>query len=156
MDETDLIVRPASNADRERIQSLVFGVLAEYGLSPDIEDTDRDLTDIEQHYVARGGVFDVIETRDGRLLGTIGLYPVDDDTVEMRKMYFDRQLRGRGWGKRMLTRAIERAREMGFKVIYLETASVLTDAIRLYERFGFKPTPKVHAPRSDRGYLLKL
>jgi len=156
MDDANLIVRPASNADCVRIQSLVFGVLAEYGLSPDIEDTDRDITDVEEHYIARGGVFEVIETSDGRTLGTTGLYPVNRDTVELRKMYFERELRGRGWGKRMLSRMIDRARELGFKEIYLETASVLTDAIRLYEGFGFRPTSKVHAQRSDRGYVLKL
>jgi putative acetyltransferase len=156
MDDADLIVRSATNDDCERIQSLVFGVLGEYGLSPDTENTDRDISDIEKHYTARGGVFEIIETADGRLLGTIGLYPIDGVTVELRKMYFDRELRGRGWGKRMLSRMIERARDLGFKKIYLETASVLIDAIRLYERFGFRPTPEVHASRSDRGYVLKL
>lgn len=155
-DQTDLIVRPATNADCKRVQELVFGVLSEYGLSHDLEGTDRDLTDIEGHYIARGGIFEVIETSEGRLLGTAALYPVDSETVELRKMYFERELRGRGWGSRVLRGLIDRSRELGFKRIYLETASVLTDATRLYEKFGFERTNEVHAARSDRGYILKL
>jgi hypothetical protein len=34
------IVKTATNDDRERIQTLVFGVLAEYGLRPDLDGTD--------------------------------------------------------------------------------------------------------------------
>ena len=154
--DTELTIRPATNEDCQRVQELVFGVLAEYGLSPDVSETDRDLTDIEGYYSDRGGVFELIQAADGRLLGTAALYPVDDETVELRKMYFRRELRGRGWGTFMLCRLIDRSRELGFKRIYLETASVLTEAIRLYEKFGFEPTHETHAPRSDRGYLLKL
>ena len=154
--ESELIVRSATNADREQVQGLVFGVLNEYGLEPDPEGTDSDLTDIEKNYIVRGGVFELIETREGRLLGTAALYPMDKETVELRKMYFDKELRGRGWGSLMLRRLIDRSRELGFKRIYLETASVLTDATRLYEKFGFVQTQETHAARSDRGYVLDL
>jgi putative acetyltransferase len=155
-DNAELIVRSATNADRKRIEDLVFGVLAEYGLESDPEGTDSDLADIEGNYIANGGVFELIETRDGRLLGTAALFPVDEKTVELRKMYFEKELRGRGWGRRMLARLIDRSRELGFKRIYLETASVLTEATRLYEKFGFVQTDETHAARSDRGYLLEL
>ena len=154
--DTELKIRPATNTDCQRVQDLVFGVLAEYGLSPDVEGIDRDLTDIEGHYTSRGGIFELIETTDGRLLGTAALYPVDEQTLELRKMYFDPELRGRGWGSLMLRRLIDRSRELGFKRIYLETASVLTEATRLYEKFGFERTSETHAARSDRGYVLKL
>ena len=154
--DKELIIRPATNADRQRVQDLVFGVLAEYGLLSDVDGTDRDLTDIEGYYTGRGGVFELIETAEGRLLGTAALYPVDEETVELRKMYFERELRGRGWGSLMLRRLIDRSRELGYKTIYLETASVLTEATRLYEKFGFERTAETHAPRSDRGYVLTL
>lgn len=155
-DAAALIVREATNADCNRIQNLVFAVLAEYGLESDPEGTDSDLADIERNYIQRGGVFEIIEDREGRLLGTAALFPVDRETVELRKMYFDKELRGRGWGSRMLQRLIDRSRGLGFKRIYLETASVLTEATRLYEKFGFVQTDETHAARSDRGYVLQL
>ena len=152
----EISVRPANNQDCEKIQNLVFGVLAEYGLEPDKDGTDRDIIDIEVHYTERGGVFELLEDEQGNLLGTIGLYPIDRETIELRKMYFAKELRGRGLGKKMLERMIETSRELGYKKIYLETAQVLREAVHLYEKYGFEPTDEKHTPRCDQAYFLEL
>jgi hypothetical protein len=60
-DLSHLTIRSATNADRERVAELVFGVLAEYGLEPDPETTDADLQNIEANYLERGGLFEIIE-----------------------------------------------------------------------------------------------
>jgi GNAT superfamily N-acetyltransferase len=152
----EIIVRSAANADCERVRKLVFGILREYGLAPDPEGTDRDIADIEAHYLDRGGVFELFEDEQGNLLGTCALYPLTGDTVELRKMYFAPELRGRGFGKKTLQRMIETSRAGGFKKIYLETASVLKEAVHLYEKFGFVPTREKHTPRCDAAYVLNL
>ena len=152
----EIVVRSATNEDCERVQALVFGVLREYGLAPDTQGTDRDIADIEAHYTNRGGIFEVIEDREGNLLGTVGLYPMSDETVELRKMYFAKTLRGRGIGKQTLERMIAAARAKGFRKIYLETASVLKEAVALYEKFGFQPSDEKHTPRCDAAYYLVL
>ena len=154
--DTGITSRTGTNDDRERIQALVFGVLEEYGLHGDADGTDRDLNDIEKNYTDRGGIFEVIEDAAGNLFGTIGLYPVDAETVELRKMYFAGELRGKGYGQKTVAGAIAKAREMGFKKIYLETASVLQAAIHIYEKFGFKPSGTKHTPRCDQPYVLIL
>lgn len=153
----DLLIRPATNQDSERIIALVFSVLAEYGLPSDLDGKDADLKDIEGNYVRMGGVFEVIEDRVGNLLGTYGLYPLDKETCELRKMYFVPQIRGRGLGRRILERAVEHARRMKYKAIVLETHSALKEAIHLYTKFGFVPTGMEHASaRVDQAYILKL
>jgi putative acetyltransferase len=150
-------IRPATNADRDAIVALVFGVLGEYGLSPDPETTDADLNDIEGAYQASGGMFDVLVDAAGTMVGTVGLFPMADSTCELRKMYLLASCRGQGLGRRMLEHAIERARVLGFKTVTLETASVLKEAIALYERYGFKPyTPDHLAQRCDQAYRLEL
>ncbi len=155
-ENAEIVVRSATNDDCERVQKLVFGVLREYGLAPDLEGTDRDIADIEAHYINRGGVFELLEDTQGNLLGTCGLYPMSAETVELRKMYFAKELRGRGMGKKTLARMIEKARPMGFKKIYLETATVLKEAVHLYEKFGFQPTNEKHTPRCDAAYSLDI
>jgi len=155
-ENSELIIRQATNADCERVQNLVFGVLREYGLEPDLSGTDRDITDIEAHYTSRGGTFELIEDEAGNLLGTVGLYPVNEKTVELRKMYFDKKLRGRGIGKQTLQRMIDTAREKSFKRIYLETATVLVEAVKLYEKFGFIETDEKHTPRCDAAFTLDI
>lgn len=150
-------VRPATNADRERVKALVFGVLVEFDLRPDPEGTDADLGDIEAGYFRRGGLFELLEDEQGNLLGTVGLYPLDSQTCELRKMYFAPQLRGRGLGRELLARTVEHARRLGFTKITLETASVLESANRLYTKFGFRPIEHEHiSPRCDRTYYLNL
>jgi len=155
-DLSHLTIRSATNDDRERVAKLVFGVLAEYGLEPDPETTDADLQDIEANYLQRGGLFEVIED-SGNMLGSVGLYPVNKTTCELRKMYFIPSARGLGLGKYVLARAIARAKELGFKQIVLETSSKLIAANRLYNKFGFKPVASDHlASRADQAYKLDL
>lgn len=156
MSEQEITIRSAANADCPSIQNLVFGVLREYGLKPDLQGTDRDIADIETHYLNRGGVFEMLENSDGKLLGTVGLYPIDAEKVELRKMYFDKELRGKGYGKKTLQRMIEKARDAGFKTMYLETASVLKEAVGLYKSFGFQPTCEKHTSRCDQAFTLDI
>lgn len=153
----EIFIRTATNNDGERVQRLVFNVLREHGLAPEIDGTDADLANLEANYFKRGGTFEIVEDADGNLLGTIGLYPLDAETIELRKMYFDKKLRGRGVGRQMLERMIDEARRRGFKRIYLETAKVLQAATALYEKYDFQPTKEgIHSQRCDAAYFLEL
>lgn len=149
-------VRVATNADANAVKNLVYSILREYGLNPEPNGTDADLSDIEANYLGRGGLFEVLTDENDALLGTVGLYPIDSETVELRKMYFAPGLRGCGYGKQTLERMIGEARQRGFKKIYLETNSILKEAIGLYKKFGFAPTPEKHSPRCDQAFFLKL
>lgn len=154
---SDITIRSATNADGAKARRLVFDVLAEYGLRGDAQKTDADLADIEGNYIRRGGLFEVLEDANGALVGTVGLYPLDGATVELRKMYFAKSLRGRGQGSKTLERMIEKARLLGFRKIYLETASVLKEAVGLYEKHGFQPTTEgIHSDRCDAAYFLEI
>jgi N-acetylglutamate synthase-like GNAT family acetyltransferase len=150
-------LREATNADGAPIRDLVFAVLAEYGLKPDPGATDADLSDIEQSYFARGGTFCILEDQDGSVVGAYGLYPMEHRTCELRKMYLRRNCRGQGLGRRLLDDALAKARGLGFARVVLETASVLKEAIALYERYGFAPYQPDHlSARCDHAYLLEL
>jgi len=150
-------LREATNADCDAVRELVFAVLAEYGLKSDPGCTDADLSDIEQSYFARGGLFRVLESSESSIVGAYGLYPMANRTCELRKMYLRREWRGQGLGKRLLDDALAQARRLGFARVALETASVLKEAIALYERYGFAPYQPDHlSSRCDQAYLLEL
>jgi GNAT superfamily N-acetyltransferase len=150
-----LQIREAAAGDEIAIQQVVFTVLAEYGLKPDPEQTDTDLRDITASYHARGGCFLVVLSPTNRIVGCGGLYPLDSEEAEIRKMYLLAEARGHGNGRRILDELIARAQARGFKRIVLETASVLKEALALYARYGFVPMHREHlASRCDQAYVL--
>ena len=137
-----LILRAAVRADGDAIRDVVFAVMREYGLRPDPDGVDRDLDDVEQTYQSNGGMFAVVEdtaATPGRVIGTVALLKLRDDTAELRKMYLAKPARGRGLGKRMLRYALTEARRLGFARVELDTNSALVEAIGLYCSFGFTP-----------------
>ncbi len=153
----DVTIRTATNADCDRVALLVSGVLSEFHLPFDLESKDSDLNDLEENYLRSGGVFELLEDRSGKLLGTYGLFRLDNETCELRKMYFVPEIRGLGLGRLALERAVDHARRLGYRKIVLETISVLQDAIRLYARFGFVPIEGAEiSARVDQAYMLKL
>ena len=150
-------LRPANNKDCEKVADLVYGILEEYNLKPDPASTDADIKDIESSYFDRGGTFCVLEAQDGSIIGAYGLYPMDEQTCELRKMYLDKAHRGKGLGKFLLEDALSKARKFGFESMILETASVLKEAIALYKSYGFvEYNPPHMSSRCDQAYLLEL
>ena len=150
-------LRAASNKDVGEIRDLVFSVLREYNLKPDPQRTDADLNDIEHSYFQRGAGFYVLEEKDGSIIGAYGLYLLDSQTCELRKMYLQRHCRGRGLGKFLMEHALSKAKEMGFQKMVLETASVLKEAIALYKSYGFVEYQPEHlSSRCDQAYTLEL
>ena len=102
-------------------------------------------------------MFDVVVDPAGRIAGCCGSYATSGESVELRKMYVHRGLRGQGIGKRLLDRAVAFARGRGSKRIELETASVLKEAIAMYERAGIvRQDQPPHVARCDRAYAMTL
>ncbi len=144
-------LRVARADDGAPAREVVFSVLEEFGLRPDPKGTDRDLTDLAGHYLEAGGWFGIVEDAGGRTVGTVGLAQTGEEgVVELRKMYLRREARGQGVGRAVLRAVIAQAVRMGYRRMTLETASVLRDAVRLYERHGFARLPDApHACRCD-------
>lgn len=127
----------ATDADAAEVRALVFPIMEEFGLGLAPAGADADLYKIEASYQARGGWLDLVRS-DDQLVGTVGMYPLDDHTIELRKMYLRADQRGSGLGKALLARSIRRAAAAGYGEIVLETAAVLKAAIGLYRSFGFE------------------
>jgi putative acetyltransferase len=150
-------LREAVAADAPAIRTVVLTVLAEYGLSPSPSSTDADLDDIIGSYAGRGGLFRVIASSSDAVVGCGGLYPVDREEAEIRKMYLLKEARGHGLGRMLLNDLIAAARERGFERVVAETASVLKEAIALYKSSGFVPYPRANLPsRCDQAFVLAL
>lgn len=151
-------IREATNRDIPSIRKVVFSSLREFGLNPDEKGKDKDLNNIESSYLSGNGFFGVvvhIETE--KIVGCFGLFPVNENICELRKMYLLKEMRGRGLGKIILDTAIDIAKEKHYGKIILETISALKTAIFLYKRYGFKEIkPKEINTRVDQAFELDI
>ncbi|HEY7117241.1 MAG TPA: GNAT family N-acetyltransferase [Tepidisphaeraceae bacterium] len=87
--------------------------------------------------VREGVVFFVVRV-DGQPAGCGGVQFVDGDFGELKRMYVRPPFRRCGLGKLLLTHLADHTRQHGLNVLRLETGVHQVEAIRLYERFGFR------------------
>lgn len=78
---------------------------------------------------------------DGQPVGCGGVQLFSDEYAELKRMYVRPQFRGRGVGKQLLTHLQAYVYERGLRVLRLETGVFQTEAIGLYQSFGFRRIP---------------
>lgn len=147
-------IRDWQPCDRSLAAQVIRSVLAEYGLGWEPERADRDVLEVEACYQAVGGEFWVIE-HQGQLVGTGAYYPTErgEKAVEIRKMYLLPAARGQGLGRYLLQQLEQAIANRGFRTIWVETASVLKEAVQLYETSGYQPAIGIETERCDRIYV---
>jgi GNAT superfamily N-acetyltransferase len=149
-------IRDYRPADAGRVWALLELGLGAYGIAPDACATDRDLENVQAHYLDRGGRFRIL-VEDEETIGMYGLYRIDSAVVELRKMYLDTRHKGHGHGERLLDDALRIARAAGYRTMILQTNRVLVEAIGLYRKYGFEDRPGAElATRCDCAMQLQL
>ena len=153
----DFLIRQWKLSDRHCASAIIRSVLSEYGLDWEADGADKDVLEVEDYYLDNGGDFWVIEYQ-GKVVGTGAYYPIErgENSVEIRKMYLLPKARGFGLGKYLLQQLEAAISCRGFKQIWIETASVLNEAVKLYESNGYKPATGVETERCDRVYFKEL
>ncbi len=101
------------------------------------EKDERVFRDPGTEILAPGGeIFFVCE--GDQVVGSCAVACHGDGTWELAKMAVDRAARGQGYGEWLVRTAIAFARERGARRFFLLSDEVLRDALRLYERTGFR------------------
>lgn len=91
----------------------------------------------QAEHVAPGlGTFMIART-DGKAVGCGALKRRDPTTVEVKRMYVEPAMRGRGVAMEILERLEREARSMGAERLVLETGIHQDEAIALYRKAGF-------------------
>ena len=79
---------------------------------------------------------------DDKVVGTVGLKKINDDTAELKALYLLKDLRGQGLGFKLINSVIDKAKEKGYKLILLDSMSKYKEALKLYEKVGFIKTER--------------
>ncbi|WP_138468534.1 helix-turn-helix domain-containing GNAT family N-acetyltransferase [Poseidonocella sp. HB161398] len=79
---------------------------------------------------------------DGLPAGCVGIKGAGDGTAEIKRLWVDPLTRGHGLARRLMTASEDRARELGIRVLRLDTNSALPEAVALYRRTGWTEIPR--------------
>jgi GNAT superfamily N-acetyltransferase len=74
---------------------------------------------------------------DGLPVGCVGLKGSGSGTAEVKRLWVAPSARGLGLGRQLMEAAESAARELGIKVLRLDTNSALPEAGRLYRTSGW-------------------
>jgi DNA-binding MarR family transcriptional regulator/predicted N-acetyltransferase YhbS len=86
---------------------------------------------------APGGAF-VVATSDGAPVACGGVRRLDGTTGEIKRMWVASSWRGAGLGTRLLRRLESEALGLGYTRAVLDTNRVLSEALAMYERAGYR------------------
>jgi N-acetylglutamate synthase-like GNAT family acetyltransferase len=120
----------------------------EFGIPINIED-QPDLLDIQNFYRNTGGEFWGALSND-KVIGTIGLINIGNNSGVIRKMFVSKDYRGKDLGiaQLLLDTLIAHCKIINISDVYLGTQEILHAAIRFYQRNGFVQIEKNQLPQS--------
>ena len=136
MSESDVLLRPARDADGPAVSALIEPIFAEYEGVLFIPEEMPELETLATTFARAGGAFFCAE-RDGRVVGCVGWVPSRDDHLELKKLYVAKSERRSGLGSRLAGLVEEEARRRGLAVELWSDAKFVT-AHHFYERRGYR------------------
>ena len=92
--------------------------------------------------LAEHGFQVVVAYVGGQAVGCGGVWLLDPQTAEVKRMFIAPAARGRGIARRLLAALEAQARSLGASRVVLDTAETLTEAIALYESAGYLAIPR--------------
>lgn len=132
LDEVEII--DFDPAYREQFKQLNLAWIEKYFKveEPDI----RTLSNPEGYIIDKGGrVF--FARYNNEIVGTCALLKQHEGIYELVKMAVSPEAQGKQIGKKLCLHAVEVARQMGARQVYLESNTSLTPALELYKKVGF-------------------
>jgi putative acetyltransferase len=148
----NFFIRTIRQEDNPALALIVRNTLAEFGANhPGTVYYDPTTDDLFHLFQKNRSIYYVAEINKG-IVGGSGIYPSDglpDDTCELVKMYLVPQARGLGLGRELINLSLTFAKQAGYKKVYLETMPELKQALRVYEKFGFK---YLNGPMGNTGH----
>ena len=112
----------------------------------------------EKHILEKGGhIF--VALYNGYPVGVCALCPMPEESsydFELAKLAVNNSIRRKGIGYRLCDAVITKARELGGRVLFLESNTRLKPAIALYRKLGFRELQEYHPAYARGDIQMKL
>jgi ribosomal protein S18 acetylase RimI-like enzyme len=101
-------------------------------------DSGADIVQLEEAYLSDGGESGFwVALLGDRVIGMVGVQRTDRDTAEVRRLRVGIPYRRHGVGTILMKHAMAFCQDRGYLKIILDVRVERTEAIKLFERFGF-------------------
>lgn len=152
MSNLTTFIREIQPEDNQDIEQVIRNCFYEYSMPLKGTAYEDEATKcMFENYQGTREVYFILQY-DGKVKGGGGIKPLngfEEDVCEIQKLYFAPEIRRKGWGNELTLACLRAAKEMGYKKCYLESASMLKEAIGLYEKLGFTHLDK---PLGETGH----
>ncbi len=125
------IIRKYRPTDKKQLINLIKKILQE------IFKSKPKKLEIDKQFFAKGGILFVLE-HNKKIIGSVGIIKHKPKLARLKKTYLQKQFRGTGLAQKLLNKAVNFAKQKGYKKIILSTTSQMKAAIKFYQKHGFK------------------
>lgn len=137
----DFIIREIQPEDNAQMSVVIRDVILEMG-APKVGTAyeDKATDEMFETYQKPKATYFVLEYQN-KVVGGGGIAQLDNydgNVCELQKMYFLPVARGKGLGSKLITTCLNKAKDFGYDLCYLETLPYMKDAVKLYNKYGFK------------------
>lgn len=124
----------------EKIKEFMFGIIKNdfgYEFNPEWH---WDILELEKTYLDDKSIL-LFEELNGEVIATIAGRPYDkSSTLGIWRHYVKKELRGKGIGTKLLQKFEKKAKEKGYKKLYLHTQKTITGSLEYWLSKGYKIT----------------
>ncbi len=143
----------------DRLATYARDLFREYGeeiqVDLSFQNFDEELIQLPGKYAPPSGRL-FVALFNGRPAGCVAIRRLESDTCEMKRLYVRPYYRGTGIGRRLAQAAIDAARAIGYRAIYLDTLPTMTTAAGLYGSLGFREIPPYYDSPIQGTRFMKL
>lgn len=120
----------------------------------DEDSYEAELRGLPGYYAPPDGALLVAEIEE-RVVGCVAMKRLDETRCEMKRLFVDPKAHGSGVGKALARAVIERAQELGYRRMLLDTGPKQVEAQGLYRRLGFRDAQPYYEMSQDlRNWLV--
>lgn len=135
------IIQAETPSQIEQARILFREYEAWLGLDLCFQSFEQELADLPGKYAPPDGCL-FLASEGEKILGCVAMRKIDAETCEMKRLFVRENGRGKGIGRELVKRVIERARRSGYRKMRLDTlAAQMSKAVEIYRSFGFRQIP---------------
>lgn len=146
---TKLVIRQYQPSDKEEVFQLHVRALKNEDAYMYTGVWEKDFDDIEGIYLENKGEF-LVGLINHKIVAMGSLRKMTEDIVELRRMRVDPTFQRRGFGQMILDSLEKKAKELGYKIIEIQTTIKQVPAQKFYIKNGY-----TEVRREKEGWIIE-